>query len=307
MQMRFVFFLILLMNYKCVLCFRYIDKGVERYRVEGKGKFDIVQALKSLPFNIRNSTTFICKQCLAKLKKRSGLVQQLSSLDNELKDVYQKNENDSSYPGSEDIEYTSDSCSTPKKKCPPPSTSTPLLEFNREGLSRELAVSPIKTGVKKATNVTVKVNWPSKESSRKLPDDLEPLGKMLLRGTYKQIANSAWKNPDINKNLRELLLKDIEQEAAGLCSKKNPSCIRKTDKANMLSLSLENVSSEIKERAPLLHSVLSTFAINPHSRATYMKPHFGPIAMAAAILLKNRSRYMTAIQLLVTIFLYHSN
>ena len=75
----------------------------------------------------------------------------------------------------------------------------------------------------------------------------------------------------------------------------------------MLSLSLENVSSEIKERAPLFHSVLSTFAINPHSRATYMKPHFGPIAMAAAILLKNRSRYMTAIQLLVTIFLYHSN
>ena len=62
------------MNYKCVLCFRYIDKGVERYRVEGKGKFDIVQALKSLPFNIRNSTTFICKQCLAKHKKRSGLV-----------------------------------------------------------------------------------------------------------------------------------------------------------------------------------------------------------------------------------------
>ena len=75
----------------------------------------------------------------------------------------------------------------------------------------------------------------------------------------------------------------------------------------MLSLSLENLSSKIKERAPLFHSVLSTFAINPHSRATYMKPHFGPIAMAAPILLKNRSRYMTAIQLLVTIFLYHSN
>ena len=164
-----------------------------------------------------------------------------------------------------------------------------------------------KTGVKKATNVTVKVNWPSKESSRKLPDDLEPLGKMLLRGTYKQIAHSVWKNPDINKNLRELLLKDIEKEAAGLCSRKNPSCIRKTNKANMLSLSLENLSSEIKERAPLFHSVLSTFAINPHSRATYMKPHFGPIAMAAPILLRNRSRYMTAIQLLVTIFLYHSN
>lgn len=295
------------MNYNCVLCFRYIDKGVERYRVQGKGKFDIVEALKSLPFDIRNSNTFICKHCLAKLKKRSGLVQQLNSLDNELKDVYQKSDNDCSCPGSEDIEDTSYLCSTPKKRCPPPSTSTPLLEFNRVGLPRELAVSPITTEVKRATNVTVKVNWPTKESSRKLPDDLEPLGKMLLRGTYKQIANSAWKNPDIKKNLRELLLKDIEKEAAGLCSKKNPSCFRKTDKANMLSLSLENVSSEIKDRAPLFYSVLSSFAINPHSRAIHTTPHFGPIAMATGILLKNRSRYMTAVQLLVTIFLYHSN
>ena len=70
------------------------------------------------------------------------------------------------------------------------STSTPLLEFNRVGLPRELAVSPTKTGVKKSTNVTVKVNWPSKESSRKLPDDLEPLGKMLLRRTYKQMCQN---------------------------------------------------------------------------------------------------------------------
>ena len=293
------------MNYNCVLYFRYIDKGVERYRIEGKRKFDVVEALKLLPFTVRLSKIFICKHCLAKLKKRTGLIQHLNSLHNEIKNVYLKNEDDHAFQARINNGETNYLCSTQKKRCPPPSTSTPLVESTR--LPKELAVSPIHAEVKKVTNVTVKVNWPSRESSRKLPDDLKPVGKMLLRGTYKQIANSAWKNPDINKHLRELLLKDVKKEAAGLCSKKYPSCLRRTDKASMLAMSFENVSSEIKEQAPLFHSVLSRVAINPHSRAADTKSYFGPIAMAAAILLKNRSRYMTAIQLLITIFLYHSN
>ena len=108
-------------------------------------------------------------------------------------------------------------------------------------------------------NVTVKVKWPSKDAERKLPTDLESRGKMLVRGTYKQIANAAWKNPSIKSQLTDLMLKDIGKEATQLCSKKNPSCLRSTDKQSMLSLSMEKVSDEIKERAPLLHSALSAF------------------------------------------------
>ena len=143
-----------------------------------------------------------------------------------------------------------------------------------------------------------------KDAERKLPTDLESRGKMLVRGTYKQIANAAWKNPSIKSQLTDLMLKDIGKEATQLYSKKNPSCLRSTDKQSMLSLSMEKVSDEIKERAPLLHSALSAASINRSSRET---SHFGAIAMAAAVCLKNRSRYMIAVQLLVTIFLYHSN
>ncbi len=130
---------------------------------------------------------------------------------------------------------------------------------------------------------------------------------MLLRGTYKQIAHAAWTNHSIKSSLTELMLKDIEKEATKLCSKKNPSILRTTDKQSMLSFSMEKVSDEIKERAPLFHSVLSAASINSRSRATKEISHFGPIAMAAAVCLKSRSKYMTAVQLLVTMFLYHSN
>ena len=53
------------MNYNCVFCFQYIGKGVERFRIEGKGKFDVVEALKIAPINIRILNTFICKHCPA--------------------------------------------------------------------------------------------------------------------------------------------------------------------------------------------------------------------------------------------------
>ena len=117
--------------------------------------------------------------------------------------------------------------------------------------------------------MTVKVKWPSIDAERKLnTTDLESRGKMLVRGTYKQIANAAWKNPSIKSQLTDLMLKDIGKEATQLCSKKNPSCLMSTDKQSMLSFSMEKVSDEIKERAPLLHSALSAASINRSSRAT---------------------------------------
>ena len=247
------------MNFLCVLCSRDIVNSVERYRIEGKGKFNVVKALKELPFEVRCSSTFICKQCLAKLKKRSGLKEQLTTIDNEMKDFYFKSMNASSHT---EIEGSDILCSTPKKRClvsPSfrPSTSTPVKEsISTTKISESLpAISPIEKSMKK-TDVIVKVNWPSKESLRKLPDDLESLGKMLVRGTYKQIAFAAWKNPGVNTHLRELMVKEISKEAAGLCSSKDPSCFRKTDKDSMLQLSMERVSSELKDRAPC--SILSS-------------------------------------------------
>jgi hypothetical protein len=66
-------------------------------------------------------------------------------------------------------------------------------------------------------DVCVKIKWPSKDRERKLPEDLEYLGKMLARGTYKQIATAAWKNASIKKELTELMACDIGKECNKLC------------------------------------------------------------------------------------------
>lgn len=75
----------------------------------------------------------------------------------------------------------------------------------------------------------------------------------------------------------------------------------------MLLFTLEKFSSELEERAPLFHSLLAAASFNPRSRAKTSQNEFVAVAMAGAVCLKNRSKYLIAVQLLITIFLYHSS
>ena len=94
-----------------------------------------------------------------------------------------------------------------------------------------------------------------------------------------------------------------------MCLKKDPSCLRKTGREDMLSFSMEKLSTEIQDRAPLFYSILPAAAVNQRSKAKNPSPQadFGAIGMAAAVCLRNRSQYMIAVQLLITDFSYHSN
>ena len=81
------------------------------------------------------------------------------------------------------------------------------------------------------------------------------------------------------------------------------------DKEYMLDFSMEKLCSEVEDRAPMLHTVLSAAAINRRSRAETVTQaaRFGAVGMAAAVCLRNQSRYMIAVQFLITNFLHHSN
>ena len=164
--------------------------------------------------------------------------------------------------------------------------SSPNAKFvpTPSGVPIQWPVPPIKT---KDVNVTVKVKWPSKNAERKL----------VLRGTYRQIANAAWKNPSINKHLRELMVRELEKEATQLCSKK------KTIETLINKVWCHSQWGKC-QMTLLLHSVLSAVSINHKSKAAKEKTHYGAIAMAAAVCLKNRCKHVIAVQLLITIFTY---
>ena len=72
----------------CVLCFRQINSHNERYLIHGKGKFDVFQELQRLPFDVKCASSFICKECVNKLKKRKNLISQLTDIDCSLEKVH---------------------------------------------------------------------------------------------------------------------------------------------------------------------------------------------------------------------------
>lgn len=320
----------------CNLCFRTIDKDYERFLVEGRGKFNVYSELKSLEFNVKRTSRFICRGCIQKLKKRRGLLNQLEIINSCIKNLHRVNVGENRLPLKRpacDIQENTNNTVAKKNReesttvILQPSTSSPVhrADFplwpvspllssnhpNKETTRRPLVLDDESDKLiqPKRVEVFCKVKWPSKDKERKLPDDLESLGKMLVRGTYKQIANAVWKNERIKKELTALIGKEIDNECIHLCSDKNPSCLRKTDKESVLSFTMEKFYNELQKRAPLFHSVLSAASVSSRSRSK--EPKYEVIhaatAMAAAVCLRSRSKFMIAAQLMITILLYHSN
>ena len=165
--------------------------------------------------------------------------------------------------------------------------------------------TPVKETRPVRTYVNVKVAWPCKTVEKSLHPDLESLGKMLVRGTFNQIANAAWRSKHIRKHLTVYMLQEIDKECSNLCSRKNPSCLRSPSKQKMLDFSFERENEELEKRAPLFYSVLVAGGCN--NNKTEKCSWIPAVGMAASVLLRNRSPYMNAVRLMLGIFLYHSN
>ena len=187
-------------------------------------------------------------------------------------------------------------------------TITVLPQINATPIQEKSAC-----GGKQSANcpVTVKIDWSTKSKTKVLPDELSSLGKMLCRGTYKQIARAAWTCKALQKYLLQEIAKQVHKECGALCSKginkqnkkRQDSCLRKTDKESMLRFSFENLDKELEGKAPLFHLVLKTAALRREDNEKAWLPSVG---MAAAVCLKNKSRDMTAVQLLITLINRHS-
>ncbi len=209
--------------------------------------------------------------------------------------------------------------------------STPLFE-ERKGAKR--MKGDINPGTEE-TSVTVRVEWNCKTREKKLPSDLISVGTMLCRGTYKQLANSVWKHNDIRSHLIEIFLKEIDKECCNLCVAPKPekplesrrsckilvnspgkkkinsrvlgtSCLRLTKKEEVMEFSFEKLDCELQDRAPLMRSALMAMSRRKSKRRDDDLFFMPVVGMAAAVCLKNRSRHMTVVQLLLSLMMQHS-
>ena len=181
---------------------------------------------------------------------------------------------------------------------------TKTRSVSTQTLSRKRPEAQYDEKGKRITPVYVRAEWESGEREKQLPQNMCSLGKMLVRGTFKQIASAAWVCADLRPHLVKELLKTVHTECAFLCSRKEPSILRRTSKADILDFSFENLGNELQKRVPLFFSVLRAASLKKAAKESDFS-WLPPVCMAAAVLLKNRSGYMTSVQLLVSIILQH--
>ena len=153
------------------------------------------------------------------------------------------------------------------------------------------------------TKVTLNYPGCAREFKATLGEDLQTLGKALARrGTYKQIADAAFRCPSLKSHLIKNTLQALGKECNDLCSKKTPSLLRNSGPDEMENFSFQKLCEEWKQRAPLFYSILVTCATVKEKGC-----HWTPaMAIAGSALLKNRNVHMNATASLISVMVRQS-
>ena len=144
---------------------------------------------------------------------------------------------------------------------------------------------------KESQQVRLSVQYPSKSLNKTLQGTYQNVGKALAHGVPSRIATAVMNCPPVRNHIVEKVMKVVSKEASGLCSKTNPSLLRKTGKEDLEKFDLEHVCKEWRERAPVFYSFLLTSAAN---KSTKSSTWLGSLALAGSVLLKQRNCEMSA-------------
>ena len=149
------------------------------------------------------------------------------------------------------------------------------------------------------------MNYPAceKEFKGTLGEDLQTLGKALARrGSYKQIADAAFRCPLLKNCLIKKTLEALCRECNDLCSKKNQSLLRKSGSDDMENFSFQKLCKEWKARAPLFYSFLMACATVKEKGCDWTPA----MVVAGSTLLKCRNMHMNATASLISVMIRQS-
>ena len=104
------------------------------------------------------------------------------------------------------------------------------------------------------------------------------------------------------------MLKQLSQECRNIVSSKpagNLSLLRKCGANDIRSLSMNKICMELKMKTPLLYSVLMTIAI-PAGKCKKPIDWTPSVAVAAAILLKQRNKLVNSVQIVLLMLIKYN-
>ncbi|XP_065054579.1 uncharacterized protein LOC135683293 isoform X2 [Rhopilema esculentum] len=308
----------------CAFRAKQLIQANDRNLVDGRASFKAVDEISDLPFTVAFSSPYICKYCVTILKKRHSFRLKLKDIDKVLKNRYnsvsllQVKSNTLEEPAVKIRLVGSSFCSTPLSK-KHAFTQTNKCNFILKSSNKNQENLPFqqKANALNYPKVSVEVEWQNETRRRELCPSLNPVGKMLLRGTFKQIAAAAWRCDQIRPYMITQALKVINKECAVLCARKSPSMLRAVKKDDIVKFSFMELNKELKQKCPLLHAVIKTAClrkcdinrktglINEETGMNQNIKWIQPLCMAVAICAKTRSSHLSGLQLIISIILQH--
>lgn len=137
-----------------------------------------------------------------------------------------------------------------------------------------------------------------------------PVALALYRGNWQSVAQAVMKCNEISGLVIERVLKQLREECEHLCSRSRKGMLRKSSPDDLQSFNWLSVAQELKQEAPLLFAVLTAIGAPPQPQNVHKgaseESHYPAFCTAAAVLLKERCKFMSAIHHLLGI-LFHGN
>ena len=93
---------------------------------------------------------------------------------------------------------------------------------------------------KNETKTKVVVEYPSKTVNKTLSGEMEPIVKALAHGPPSRIAKTVLKCKTLRTEIISQVLRVVASEMNELCSKKNPSILRKTSKDDLINFDMKH-------------------------------------------------------------------
>ena len=170
---------------------------------------------------------------------------------------------------------------------PPPSlhlTSTPVTA--NSSLHSSLQVEPYRSSA-----VKLAILYPSKTVNKFLVSENEAIGKALIYSPPQRIANAVVTSKLLTQHMVQVVLWLLLNEVCGLCSRSNPSLVRKCNRESLVNFSFQSVCKEWKSRVPIFYSFLMTCS---SVQLTREKLWLLGVAIAGFVLLEHWNPQMNA-------------
>lgn len=304
----------------CFICQTEVTND-EKILIFGRSSVDIPRILKDVGIDVQSYLDLkrpaLCrKTCYKKVVKLERMTSnlELTKLDIKTEFVSKmrakrvlREDNDNKVDGSEPPKkalFSNKHQSTPHKSYiqPTPCELSPISVYCNENISNQQLISRDEASKECArlnvadTKVYVTVKYPCGKTIKKKLDgtDFEKLGKAIARGTHVNAIAALFKIKDMRESMIAMLLKALSNECMDLCSKKNPSLLRKNTKPDLENLSMEKICMEWKSRAPLFYSILLTCCTS-NSKNGNNTGWFPSMAVAGSTLLRERNTQLSAL------------